>query len=79
MKTLRELGIEPSAALLDYLEYSANEPREMALRLTPRKAVIWEIAHEIPKSLFAFEELLAHYGGKIVFEGESDEDQNQEI
>ena len=74
MKTLKELGIEPTDELIDRLEYSASDPREMALRLTPRQAMIQEIAYAAPMSLLVFEELLAHYGGKIVFEGDSEEE-----
>ena len=73
MKTLRELGIEPTDELIDRLEYSASDPREMALRLTPRQAMIQEIAYAAPMSLLVFEELLARYGGKVVFEGDSDD------
>lgn len=77
MKTLRELGIEPSDDLVDYMEYESNYPREAALKLTQWGAVANEIIYECEHDYFEwFEEIIKRYGGRIVFEGDSDEDQD---
>lgn len=74
MKTLRELGIEPTDDLVDYMEYESNTPREAALRLTQWGAVANEILYECEHDYFDwFKEIIEHYGGKIVFEGDSEE------
>lgn len=64
MKTLRELGIEPSVALKGW------EGRESALDLTPRSAIDRELLIETVGSMDCVESILAHYGGRIVFEGD---------
>ena len=73
MKTLRELGIEPTDELKGW------EGRDSALDLTPRQAADIEImlrCCESPGSISirAVASILAHYGGRIVFEGDSERD-----
>lgn len=72
MKTLRELGIEPTTALKGW------EGRNSALNLTPRQAADIEImlrCCESPGSISIRNviSILAHYGGRIVFEGDRDD------
>ena len=74
MKTLRELGIEPSDDLVDCMEYESNTPRETALDLTPINAVEKEINWEFdnPNTFDWFNGVLRRYGCRIVFGDENE-------
>lgn len=73
MKTLRELGIEPSDDLLRRLEKTGDPHHEAGL-LTQREAIeeecIWKFGYRGWSHWF--EDIITHYGGRIVF-GDGDE------
>ena len=78
MKTLRELGIEPSNETISSMPImntvDPNFQRKTALELSPEQAARVHISVRFGSVLYhQIEMILAHYGGKIVFEGDDQE------